>query len=375
MAQPTPITYASTFSNDYRIYVSVQPGAYNSTYNYTPVTVQLVADAQNGMWFNGWQCTGYLNITYLNSAGVSTALNWSESTTTQRSLSGAGGYYTARTATFNAYHAPNGAGSFSVAASYGMVNQSQSYSMPQRTIATQTYSLGDYTRLPSTPGVQSHTRSGNASTVNVTSGTATFYGSGGYYQWMWSYDNANWNGPYNLDGSRNGSASVTNTSPVYVVTRAVDSEGVSGWSNVYGNSVTAGVPTAPQAINAVRSARNVAINITGSASDGGSPITGYMVAYNDGSGWSTPVAMSGTDYTYTNLPAAKTYTFRVYAENSAGTSAYATTATGIYVAAGGKRWTGSAFASTTTAKRWNGSAWTDITNAKRWNGSSWIDLS
>lgn len=274
-----------------------------------------------------------------------------------------------KTVTKTVAHGTDGTGS---ASAYGSASSS---TIGSASISTKSIGLSDFARVPSTPGIQSHTRTNNAGTVNVTSGTANFYGSGGYYQWMWSYDNANWNGPYNLDGSRNGSASVSNTSTVYVVTRAVDSEGISGWSNVYGTSVTAGVPTAPQAINATRTARNIAINITGSASNGGSTITGYKVQYNDGSGWSTAVSMSGTTYTYTNLPAAKTYTFRTFAENAVGDSAFTTTATGIYVAAGGKRWDGSTFSSTTTAKRWDGSAWTDITTAKRWTGLAWTDLS
>lgn len=45
------------------------------------------------------------------------------------------------------------------------------------------------------------------------------------------------------------------------------------------------------------------------------------------------------------------------------------------VSARGRRWTGTQWASLTTAKRWNGSNWVDLTTMKRWNGSQWVDLS
>lgn len=261
-------------------------------------------------------------------------------------------------------HATNGTGSVTAAGS------AHSDTLGDASITTKTFTLTDFTRVPSTPGV-SASRTDNGATVNVNSGTATFYGTGGSYQWIWSYDNTNWNGPYALDGSRNGSASVVATSPVYVQTRAVDSEGNGAWS---GSATTAGIPTAPQAITTAKSGRNVTVTISGSASDGGSTITLYQVQYNTGSGWTGTQNISSGTYTYSSLPAAQTYTFRAYAVNAIGSSDVATSA-GVYIAAGGKRYNGSAFVSTATAKRWTGSAWTDVLSAKRWNGSAWIDLS
>jgi len=239
------------------------------------------------------------------------------------------------------------------------------------TVAAFNVVLTNFTRLPSTPGIQANSRTNNGGTVNVTSGTSTFYGSGGYYQWMWSYDNANWNGPYNLNGSRNGSASVAPTANVYVIVRAVDSEGVSGWSN---SNLTVGIPTAPAAINATRTNRDITVT---AGSSSGSGITGYFVqsSSNDGGSWSTAQAMAGQVYTYTSLTAGQTYLFRVYSANSVGTSDVTTAAVGVFVPAGGKRWDGSSWAATTTAKRWDGSAWVDILTAKRWTGSAWVDLS
>jgi hypothetical protein len=99
-----------------------------------------------------------------------------------------------------------------------------------------------------------------------------------------------------------------------------------------------------------------------------------MVQSYDGTSWSSPVAMSGGVYVYTNLTPAKTYTFRVYSTNSTGSSTFTTSGT-VFVPAGGKRWDGSTFTPTSTVKRWDGSAWTDVLTAKRWDGSAWTDLS
>lgn len=156
MAQPSNNWIATGYSNSYRIYVSVTVNSYNPITNSSSITFQLVADASGSQWFSGWPCTGYLNISYLNSSGVTTSSNWSENTSTNRSLSGAGGYYTAKTTTVTAYHNPDGSCSVTVAASYGMVNQSQTYSMPQRTLAATALTTG--TTAATNLGLTQHSR-------------------------------------------------------------------------------------------------------------------------------------------------------------------------------------------------------------------------
>jgi hypothetical protein len=79
-------------------------------------------------------------------------------------------------------------------------------------------------------------------------------------------------------------------------------------------------------------------------------------------------------YSYIGIDGGKTYKFRVRAVNSDGAGAWRESGS-IFVPAGGKRWTGSAWEPTAVARRWTGSAWTDLSVAKRWNGSAWIDLS
>lgn len=140
------------------------------------------------------------------------------------------------------------------------------------------------------------------------------------------------------------------------------------------------VPTAPGAISLSRTGRDVTVTTSASGSDGGQSITGYKVQYRtstDNSSWGSwgnEQTLSSYSYTYTGLTAALYYQFRVYAQNSNGSSA-SPSFQSVFVPAGGKRWNGSAWVSASTGKRWNGSSWVDLTIAKRWSGSAWVDLS
>lgn len=158
-------------------------------------------------------------------------------------------------------------------------------------------------------------------------------------------------------------------------------DGVITWSGGFqGTFYWTTVATAPATISLSKTGRNVTVTATASASNGGATITSYQVQYRTSTdnstwgAWGNTQTLSSLSYTYSSLTPALYYQFRVYAVNSAGSSA-ATTSSSQFVAAGGKRWTGSAWTATTIAKRWNGSAWVDLTIAKRWNGSAWVDLS
>ena len=160
--------------------------------------------------------------------------------------------------------------------------------------------------------------------------------------------------------------------------------GGTGWTDSSMNGIISWstVPTAPGTPSASRTGRDVVVTASsGSASDGGATISAYKVQYRSSSdggstwgAWGSEQTLSGLAYTYTGLTASVTYQFRVYANNVRGSSAAATSAS-VFVPAGGKRYNGSSFISTTIAKRWSGSAWTDLTIAKRWSGSAWVDLS
>jgi hypothetical protein len=161
------------------------------------------------------------------------------------------------------------------------------------------------------------------------------------------------------------------TTIYFFQTRAYSSE---GWGNWGSSNSIAGIPSAPASISTSKTNRNVTVT-SGTAANNGSTVSAYKVQYSDnaGSSWSTAQTMSGQVYTYTDLPAGKTYLFRVQAENSIGASAF-TTSAGVFIAAGGKRWDGSAWVSATSVKRWSGSDWTEVLTAKRWDGSAWTDL-
>jgi hypothetical protein len=232
----------------------------------------------------------------------------------------------------------------------------------------------DYSRPPFAPAAPTVTRTSNAATLNVTSQVADGRGlTVTDYNWRYSTDNVNWSASQAMGTGRTASLAVTPTQQYYVQTIAASSEGWGSWSS---STFSAGIPTPPAAITTTRQARNVTVNISPSASNGGSAITTYRVQYSTdgGSTWSTAQDMNGLTYTYTNLTAGLTYLFRSFAVNSVGSSAFATSA-GVFVPAGGRRWDGSGWTSTATAKRWDGTAWVDLSTAKRWDGTAWIDLS
>jgi hypothetical protein len=248
---------------------------------------------------------------------------------------------------------------------------STSGTLGSASIGTSSFTLTDFVRLPSAPASPTLTRNSAGTSITVVSAVASSPVTPSNYDLRWSYDGSTWTTVTGIGTDRTHVITVDATSTVYVQTRAISSEGTGPWSS---SATVVGIPTAPTSINAVRTSRNVTVT-AGSAT--GTGITGYSVQYSTdaGSTWSTAQAMTSQSYTYTNLTPALTYLFRVYATNSIGNSAFTTTATGVFVPAGGKRYDGATFTPTTVARRWDGSAWTDITIARRWNGSSWVDLS
>ena len=245
---------------------------------------------------------------------------------------------------------------------------SDSGTLGAASISTKTLTLTDFVRLPSAPASPTLTRSSNGSSITAVGAVASSPVSVSNYDLRWSYDGSAWTTVTGIGTDRTATLTVVSTSTVFVQTRAISSEGTGAWSS---SASVVGVPTNPASIATSRTGRNVTVT---AGSSTGTGITGYKVQYNDGSGWSTAVSMVSQSHTYSNLDGAKTYTFRVFATNAIGDSAY-TTSGSLFVPAGGKRYNGSAFVDTTTAKRWTGSAWVEVTTAKRWNGSSWTDLS
>lgn len=234
--------------------------------------------------------------------------------------------------------------------------------------------LTDFTFPPSAPPTApTFSRTSDGVTVTVTSAVASSAATITDYQYRSSTDGSAWGSTVSMGTDRVATFTALSTQQYFFQTRAISSEGNGAWSS---SGTTAGVPSAPASITTTRSARDVTVNVGASASNGGSTITGYFFQYSTDSGstWSTAVATTGSTHTFTGLTAGLTYRFRAYATNVTGSSAF-TTATDLFVPAGGRRYDGTSWASTGTAKRYDGTNWVDLATAKRWNGSSWVDLS
>lgn len=237
----------------------------------------------------------------------------------------------------------------------------------------------DFPRPPRQPNPPTLSRTSNGASITIVSQTPSSPVTVTDYNFVYSTDGANWSAAQGMGGYSSIVWSAPSaTTQYYFETRAYSSEGWGAWSNY---SSIAGVPSAPVGITTTRTARNVLVQTGTSTTDGGATAN-YFVQYStdSGSSWSTGIGMtynsSSTkwEYTYSNLTAGLTYVFRTYAANSTGSSAF-TTAANLFVPAGGRRYNGTSWNSTTTAKRYNGSAWVDLTIAKRYNGTTWVDLS
>lgn len=239
------------------------------------------------------------------------------------------------------------------------------------TVASFNTVLTDFVRVPGTPAAPTLSRSSDGITVTVTSAVPSSAVSITDYNFRSSTDNATWSSAVSMGSDGVATFTGTATSVYFVQTQAYSSEGWGDWSS--SNSI-AGIPSAPASISTDRMNRNVTVT-AGSSTDNGSMISAYKVQWSDNAGtsWSTAQTMSSQVYTYVDLPAGKTYLFRVQAENGIGASSF-TTSSGVFIAAGGKRWDGSVWVSASSVKRWDGSAWTEVLTAKRWDGSAWTDL-
>jgi titin len=94
------------------------------------------------------------------------------------------------------------------------------------------------------------------------------------------------------------------------------------------------VPDAPTIGAVTRSAGSITVNWTAPASDGGSPITSYVVTPYIGATAQTPVTSSGTGTSkvITGLTNGTTYTFKVAAVNAVGTGAQSAASAAITAA-------------------------------------------
>lgn len=273
-------------------------------------------------------------------------------------------------------HAANGTSTPSFYGRLLMQNPSPglSFMPPDMTTSTGSLALTDFVRPPAAPATApSISRTSDGVTTTVTSATATSPVSISDYEYRSSTDGTTFASAVSMGLDQVGTFTGTGTQIYYFQTRAVSSEGAGAWSPT---ATSFGVPSAPASIATSRTARSVTVTVGASATNGGTPIVNYFAQYSTDSGttWSAPQVVSGGAITFSNLTPALTYVFRAYSTNGIGSSAF-TTSGSLFVPAGGKRYDGATFTSTTIAKRWSGSAWVDLTIAKRWDGSAWVDLS
>lgn len=209
---------------------------------------------------------------------------------------------------------------------------------------------------------------------------------------------------------------VPGTSYTYTAT-ASSSAYTSTSSTSSASVIAAGIPYAPTSQPTV-SNNGLDVTVVSSAISGNGGVDivsananeGYFVQYQladtlDGTygylgvvgAWSPAVKMSdqiSRRHTYQLMSPAKFYKFRVYAantviygsnasnpqlyyphNNNSYTANFATTTTGYFLAAGGKRWDGNEWIPTETAKRYDGDNWIPLTIAKRYDGDIWVPLS
>src|SRR5207249_7828442 len=118
---------------------------------------------------------------------------------------------------------------------------------------------------------------------------------------------------------------------------AINAVGTSAPSNI-ASARTLVAPSPPIGLTATTaSSSQIDLSWTAPADNGGSAITGYMIerSANGGSTWTTMVSNSGstaTTYSDTGLAAGTTYTYRVSAINSIGTSPPSNTASATTLA-------------------------------------------
>ena len=137
-------------------------------------------------------------------------------------------------------------------------------------------------------------------------------------------------------------SSLTNATLYYFRVAAVNAAGTSAYYPGMGDAAVSAtpapvVPAAPSALTAMAGNAEVTLNWTAAASDGGAPITGYMVDYDTDMNFPSPTpattAAAATSHTVTGLTNGTLYYFRVAAVNSVGTSAYYPGATDAAVSA------------------------------------------
>jgi archaellum component FlaG (FlaF/FlaG flagellin family) len=381
-------TYSTSFSNSYRVQVITTVGTYNAAGNYTPITFELRADANTGMGFAQWECQGYLNVVYRNAAGASNISRrvftedtgdkqWITANGTGTTYS-AGGYLTAYKATLNCYHDENGYLEIDFTGNYGMVNQSQSYSMPVLTLNVSPIAISDQS-IPAVATTASIIRYEN---TFVAGPVSTPTSSTGGTQTFTTYIRKN-GGDY-LETTQVSAIATDYASAVVVSTF----DGNLAQSPVVSISGVPFAPAAPTISNALTT--NLTLSWAAPATNG-SAITSYIIqaTTDDGANWTDLyTGVTTTTKNVTNLTIAATYKFRIIAVSAVGNSANGTASVAQFISAYGYRYTSpTAKTAVVSAARYTGSSsdsivlngttytgWKQVANIKKYQSGTWSSL-
>lgn len=327
----------------------------SSSGNYTDVSATYYAHKNSGYSTTYGTFSGYITID-------GTQTSWSGSVSV-----GANSTVAIMSASKRVYHNADGSKTLTMSADGSVGGTSWTTGYGDTSVG-----LTDFSFPPGTPAAPSLSRSGDGTSVTVTSAIPSSAVTISDYNYRYSYDGSNFTAAQAMGTGRVASFSLPSTQFVYVQTRAYSSEGWGSWS---ASATIAALPSAPASISVSRSIRNVTVTAGASPSNNGSNITGYFVQSSvDGSTWTTAQPMTSQSYTYANMNPGVSYFFRVYCVNGMGSSATTATSSSLFVPASGRRFDGTDFIIAETAKRWNGSAWVDISTAKRFTGTEWVNL-
>jgi hypothetical protein len=137
------------------------------------------------------------------------------------------------------------------------------------------------------------------------------------------------------------------------------------------------LPSAPSAPTLTRNEEGTAITVVSAIASSPTTITDYQMRWSTdgGASWSAFTSM-GTDRTASIMITDRGVDYLVQTRAISGEGNGPTSASrSLFVSAGGKRWTGSAWVANSNLRRWNGSAWVTVANLRRWNGSQWVNVS